>query len=123
MTNQLDARDINVPTSNTLDEQIDKTLINILLDMSYNIEAYGFIDSKSYLTDLKQEIANLMEQSNNRANKVDRFEVIDETGRVYVRGSIYGTPVKIELSYQDEDRTLKVFVSQLQAILNKKEGK
>lgn len=36
---------------------------------------------------------------------VTRFEVIDRTGRAYVR---YG--VSIELSYQDEGRTLKVFV-------------
>jgi hypothetical protein len=36
---------------------------------------------------------------------VTRIEVIDETGRSYVR---YG--VSVELSYQDEGRTLKVFV-------------
>ena len=45
-----------------------------------------------------------------KIDKVDRFEVVDETGRAYVKGSIYGTPVKVELSYQDDDRTLKVFV-------------
>lgn len=43
-------------------------------------------------------------------SKVDRFEVIDETGRAYVKGSIYGSPVKVELSVQDDGRTLKVFV-------------
>lgn len=48
---------------------------------------------------------------NNPTETVDRFEVIDDTGRAYVKGSIYGTPVKVELSYQDDDRTLKVFVS------------
>lgn len=42
---------------------------------------------------------------------VDRFEVIDETGRAYVKGSIYGSPVSIELSLQDNNRTLKVFVT------------
>ena len=45
-------------------------------------------------------------------NAPDRFEVIDETGRAYVKGSIYGSPVKIELSYQDDGRTLKVFVEE-----------
>lgn len=44
-------------------------------------------------------------------NKVDRLEVIDGTGRAYVKGSIYGSPIKLELSYQDNGRTLKVFVS------------
>lgn len=37
---------------------------------------------------------------------VTRFEVIDETGRAYVR---YGVVVREEI--QDEGRTLKVFVS------------
>lgn len=41
---------------------------------------------------------------------VDRVEVIDGTGRAYVKGSVYGTPVKVGLSYQDEGKTLKVFV-------------
>jgi hypothetical protein len=36
---------------------------------------------------------------------VTRFEVIDETGRAYVRRQ-----VEIELNYQDDGRTLKVFV-------------
>ena len=36
---------------------------------------------------------------------VTRFEVIDETGRAYVRHGVI-----IELSYQDDGRTLKVFV-------------
>jgi hypothetical protein len=40
--------------------------------------------------------------------KVTRFEVIDEKGRAYVRH--HDRPVQIELSYQDDGRTLKVFV-------------
>ena len=40
-----------------------------------------------------------------RSRKPNRFEVIDETGRNYVR---YG--VSIELSYQDDGKTLKVFI-------------
>lgn len=45
--------------------------------------------------------------------KVDRFEVIDETGRAYVKGSIYGSSIKVELSLQDDGRTLKVFMEAL----------
>lgn len=44
--------------------------------------------------------------------KVDRLEVIDDSGRAYVKGSIYGTPVSVELSFQDDGRTLKIFVTQ-----------
>ena len=39
---------------------------------------------------------------------VTRFEVIDENGRVYTKWNC-----KIELSYQDEGRTLKVFIKSL----------
>ena len=44
-------------------------------------------------------------QQDNDLSKVTRFEVIDETGRVYTRHNC-----NIELSYQDDNRTLKVFV-------------
>lgn len=38
--------------------------------------------------------------------RITRLEVIDETGRVLTR-----RPCKVALSYQDDGRTLKVFVS------------
>ena len=41
-------------------------------------------------------------------SKVTRFEVIDEKGRAYTKHNC-----KIELSYQDDGRTLKVFVNSL----------
>jgi len=50
-----------------------------------------------------------------KIDKIDRFEVIDKTGRAYVKGSIYGTPVKVKLSLQDDGRTLKVFVEELES--------
>jgi hypothetical protein len=40
--------------------------------------------------------------------QINRFEVIDETGRAYVV-----RPCRIECSFQDDDRTLKVFVTRL----------
>ena len=43
---------------------------------------------------------------NETFKNVTRFEVIDESGRALVR---YG--VKLELSLQDETRTLKVFLT------------
>lgn len=44
---------------------------------------------------------------------VDRFEVIDGSGRPYVRGDIYRLPFdSIELSYQDGGKTLKVFIKE-----------
>lgn len=41
-------------------------------------------------------------------SKVTRFEVIDENGRVYTQRDC-----KVELSYQDDGRTLKVFIKSL----------
>lgn len=61
------------------------------------------------VTDALNKLAQQIEKP--ETSKVDRFEVIDETGRAYVKGSIYGTPVKVELSYQDDGRTLKVFIN------------
>lgn len=58
--------------------------------------------------------AREVESQSSQTAKVNRLEVIDDTGGAYVKGSIYGTPVKVELSYQDDNRTLKVFVSALQ---------
>lgn len=40
--------------------------------------------------------------------RVTRFEVIDESGRTYVRD--HRGPVEVSLSFQDGGRTLKVFV-------------
>lgn len=57
------------------------------------------------------DYATLTNQSPSTPDSVDRFEVIDDTGRAYVKGSIYGSPVSIELSYQDDGHTLKVFVT------------
>jgi hypothetical protein len=44
-------------------------------------------------------------QEDNNTSKVTRVEVVDETGRVYTKWDC-----SIELSYQDDGRTLKVFV-------------
>ena len=44
--------------------------------------------------------------------KVTRFEVIDEDGRAYVRNNI-----EVRTSRQDDDRTLKIFVSSRRAVV------
>jgi len=50
----------------------------------------------------------VQEQTSNDTSKVTRFEVIDEKGRVYTNYNC-----NIELSFQDENRTLKVFIKSL----------
>lgn len=58
----------------------------------------------------RQALKNLANGEKEPLSQVDRFEVIDERGRAYVRGGIYETPVKVKLDYQDHGKTLKVFV-------------
>lgn len=47
----------------------------------------------------------LPEAPKEETNETTRFEVIDSSGRVYVNNNC-----TIELSYQDDNRTLKVFI-------------
>jgi len=53
-------------------------------------------------------------KDNNKADRrirdknINRFEVIDETGRVIVRHG-----VSVELNYQDDGKTLKVFLKDI----------
>lgn len=44
-------------------------------------------------------------QQDNNTSEITRFEVIDENGRSYSKWNC-----EIELSYQDEGKTLKVFI-------------
>jgi len=46
---------------------------------------------------------------NYSTDKVTRVEVIDQRGRSYVHWD--DTNTKVELSFQDDGRTLKVFIS------------
>jgi hypothetical protein len=96
---------------NAGDEQLD-----MILDLTFvNIPDHHL---KQHLREKAKAAiqAYTARQVREALEKVDRFEVIDDTGRAYVKGSIYGTPVKVELSYQDDGRTLKVFVSPREAI-------
>ena len=53
-----------------------------------------------------QELNQKLEQT----PTLSRLEIIDETGRAYARGTIYGESVSLYMNYQDDGRTLKIFV-------------
>jgi vacuolar-type H+-ATPase subunit E/Vma4 len=55
------------------------------------------------------EDAHTSEPHADRPDTVTRLEVIDSEGRIYVKHD-----VSVELSYQDDNRTLKIFVSERQ---------
>ena len=57
------------------------------------------------MTDLHEMALEMAEE---KLGKVNRLEVIDETGRGYVRYFKEGE--KLTYSFQDDDRTLKIFV-------------
>ena len=57
-------------------------------------------DALQELSDFGQEMEKIMK-------RVTRLEVIDETGRAYVK---YMKDESIHFSLQDDDRTLKIFI-------------
>lgn len=56
------------------------------------------------LSEAKQQISDLID---GRTEKVTRVEVIDENGRSYTN---WNKDNSVELSFQDDNRTLKVFI-------------
>lgn len=50
------------------------------------------------------------EERDKLTSKVNRIEVIDENGRAYVK---WEDGLKVRMSLQDDDRTLKIFVDNL----------
>ena len=59
-------------------------------------------------TELAQKVESLKEDQAPTENKITRVEVIGETGREYVN---WHNNNKVDLSLQDEGRTLKIFIS------------
>jgi hypothetical protein len=95
--------------------ELRQKILECLVDFGNAVQGdpYYSITASDIDKEELDEIMHLITEQTRKAEQVDRIEVIDETGRVYVKGSIYGTPVKVELDYQDEGRTLKVFVEAL----------
>lgn len=62
-----------------------------------------------YYEKLTEALETAMKQEKEYDNsKLTRFEVIDENGRAYTQRDC-----NVELSYQDDGRTLKVFIKPL----------
>ena len=73
-------------------------------DIMVNVKDGVTIETVGKITKIEESTPDLSAEEKN--NKITRLEVIDETGRAYVKyfdGSL-------ELSYQDEGRTLKIFI-------------
>ena len=69
-------------------------------------EAFNWDSDKDItLMALQDYFSDLSQLQNNRLTRV---EVIDKEGRSYVN---WNKNNKIELSYQDDDRTLKIFIN------------
>ena len=81
-------------------EEIDELyhkLYDISLDGEDTLHYYSFVEG---YTQCQKDMLH--------DQKVTRFEVIDEHGRRYTEHYC-----KVELSYQDDGRTLKVFINSL----------
>ena len=67
------------------------------------------ITPMEYYEKLTEALETAMKQEKEYDNsKLTRFEVIDENGRAYTKRDC-----NVELSYQDDGRTLKVFIKPL----------
>lgn len=66
---------------------------------------YGELDYLQLEAAIEKSLL-IIQELQNKNKELTRLEVIDESGRVYVNNSC-----KMELSYQDEGRTLKIFVN------------
>lgn len=69
-------------------------------------EPWDVVESRIWAKTLDKILEAVRIRDRERDEELDRIEVIDETGQAYVR-----TPVSIRLDYQDDERTLKIFVA------------
>lgn len=97
-------------------DELVKEGVNLTIGQAYSCGAV----IKEVLHPRVEALIDKVQTEARNVSKVNRLEVIDSTGRAYVKGSIYGTPVKVELSMQDDNRTLKVFVEELNQSKEKK---
>ena len=87
-------------------EQLAKQLCNIPIDLVIDEEERYYKNLEKY--DGIIQGYNQCQEDMADISKVTRFEVIDEHGRAYTYPYC-----KVELSYQDDGRTLKVFIKPL----------
>ena len=84
-------------------------------DLSLAFDTYNTLVQDAYaakveLEDYTNVVNNTIPDRRIRDKTINRFEVIDETGRVIVK---YG--VSVELLYQDDGRTLKVVLKDMKS--------
>ena len=84
-------------------------------DLSLAFDTYNTLVQDAYaakveLEDHTHAVNNTTPDRRIRDKTINRFEVIDETGRVIVK---YG--VSVELLYQDDGRTLKVVLRDMKS--------
>lgn len=106
----------------TIDQQLDKQLEELLTMYTmgaisgYHAEEPGVFDrANKHCLDATKRIKQLITQIKNQAvdtSKVNRVEVIDhwhkDTGREYV---FWEKSADVKLDFQDNGRTLKVFIA------------
>lgn len=82
-------------------------------DTLWEMDGKSYERIKSFIAKEKQLTAEQTRKETLSTNKINRVEVIDHTkdlpegGRVYVK---WEDDIKVEVSFQDNDRTLKIFI-------------
>lgn len=112
-----DKKQLPVQNNTDLNRYIDESIDYIIRPQKFNIQnifektthngkiiqMYNQFDIDKTRKMIKNYLQNIFITIKNK--KLNRFEVIDNTGRVYVKRT-----KNIKLSYQDDNRTLKVFI-------------
>ena len=88
----------------TLEERI-KAIENCtrIDDIDYEKDSVNI--AANLVASVASQALSIIQELQNKNKELTRLEVIDESGRVYVNNNC-----KMELSYQDEGRTLKIFL-------------
>ena len=107
-------RDDSIKAINIAQKRIDVDGMNDT-DLSLAFDTYNTLVQDAYaarteLEDHTHAVNNTTPDRRIRDKTINRFEVIDETGRVIVK---YG--VSVELLYQDDGRTLKVVLRDMKS--------
>ena len=67
-------------------ERIDELLLTTLREMSRELEAYGYLDSKNYLPEKREAITSLIKELVAEA----RIEYVSKTSRLYFQANSNG---------------------------------
>lgn len=93
------------PTTQDTRKRVEEIVSNLYMAMARSLN--GEVDGDKMEKDCVDQLLALIAEERD-TSKVTRVEVIDENGRAYVN---WDKGNKVAISFQDENRTLKIFIT------------